>query len=242
MRRERLCLAALAVMLAGATEGAPARNPIDAKWIAALRLNESFFRSEYLPAYSSVKKSAALLHQSYSCCISSDILFLTIAVGKEEPSEAILVWPSDEVGTVLTKEDAERHLRRVQQILLEGAYRPMTPVDLASLKTDRDGSTGLARVSFERAGRAYTASKIPLRDWSSPSYCCGDMSTEEEAGSAPCKGPPEIRSIHLDSSGMLALIEIGIVRQADGCDQGPEYFLVPVKQRAKPSRSAQAAG
>lgn len=233
MRREWLCLATLAFMLAGAKGAGPARKPIDAKWVAAIRLDESFFKTEYLPAFSSDKQSAVLLHQMYSCCISGDILFLTVAVEKEEPSESILVSPSEDAGTVLAEQDAQKHLRRVQRILREGAYRPMTPVDLASLETERDSATGLARIAFQHAGRTHTASKIPLRDWRAPYYCCGYVSPEEEAD-APCKGPPEIRSIHLDPSGKFALIEFGIVHQMNGCDQGPKYFLAPLKPSAKP--------
>jgi hypothetical protein len=226
-KRACLHLAVLSALVAGANKG-----PIDEKWISAIRLDEDFFQTKNLPAFSPRRKSAVLLSREYSCCISSDLLLVSLAAEREEPTESILLEASEasaEWGGVLTEENAGSHLARVREILREGDYAPMVPVDLLSLKTQQNGKTGLARVSFAHAGHSYVVSKIPLRDWNSPGHCCG----YEDGEGGSCSGPPEIHSIHLDAKGQFALLEYGIIHPADGCDQGPKYYLAPVKRANK---------
>ena len=176
-----------------------------------------------MPAVSHDGQSIIVKFSNYSCCYYDGAFLRLYDQGQEiqtiqtEPEEDI-EWSDADFDSAKVKIERLMELKR---------YHEMTPV--AEYKINDSGTSRSVELSMNEITYQSASFKLDSIQYES-SFCCLGGVIEENYD---CKIEPGIKNIWIDTTGGVVLLEYGIVSDANGCDRGPFFKIILIRNEQK---------
>jgi hypothetical protein len=184
-------------------------------------LNE--IQIETIPAVSKDESLIAVNYQKYSCCLGyeSELLFLSVKRG--DPLQRLVMIPHSD-STVHTNAKKLELMEAANWIFQVEEFCPMRPVDSFKVvnvfHTSKYLFLNLDGIKFRT--RNFKLPKLRI-----PDYCCANRRLGDVRG---CKIHPNFFRVWMSESRDFLLLEYGIIHQANGCDNGPNFRIIRLRR------------
>ena len=178
----------------------------------------------HLPAFSVVQNTVALVHQDYSCCITTDAILLQIDALALSLINEIIFDPGEESDKNYTLEQKHKIVSMIEELFKDRSYTSMIEIDSFSVLHDAVSSINYVELFVQQS--AYKSESFVLPELKQPLFCC-----QNDVDQASCVEPSKIHKIWTIEDHSMLLIQYGILHQTNGCDQGPLYLILGLESK-----------
>ncbi|GAA4114110.1 hypothetical protein GCM10022393_13400 [Aquimarina addita] len=160
------------------------------------------------------------VYSEYSCCLDLGGVLQKIKASNGKVVEEIILSSSEEIDPPFTLEKKQEILKDANRLLKEFTYHALQK--LPSLEENTKLKDDRLQIQVDLANRSYVSKKFSLPKLKASGYCCGAIDDKKN-----CLVDQSITSTWLSKIHETFFIESGFSGQADGCDQGPFFKIVP---------------
>ncbi len=173
-----------------------------------------------IPATSYNGEYVILKFQNSSCCYSYGEFLCLYKENKE--IERIQISPEEAIEWTDTIIDSMKI--KIKYLIESRDYYKMTSIHKYKIKTIEKNSV----VELSTNDMSYESQSFKINSITLDSYCCsGELNNENH----PCKIFPDIVNVWIDFRKKMILIEYGITHGANGCDSGPFFKTIALKNK-----------